>query len=93
MTFTPDTRRAIRTAVHTVGALVMLGFLGWIIWKLPEPEAIGLGLVAILFVREMLHGAENVTARLKFNAGPTGVGGEIDPQAIHEGDSVTMEKE
>ena len=76
-----EIRRAIRTAVHTIGALVMIGYLGWIIWKASGTQLtlIGLGLVAILFVREMLHGAENVTARLKFSANTTGVSGEVDP--------------
>lgn len=76
-----DRRRAIRTTVHTVGALVMLALLAWMIWRMPPTDLkiLALGFVAILFVREMMHGAENVTARLKFNAGPTGVGGEITP--------------
>lgn len=75
----PDTRRAIRTSVHTVGALAMLAMLAWIIWKVPSPTLIGLGLTAILFVREMFHGAENVTARIKFDASTTGVTGEVEP--------------
>lgn len=78
---TPDARRAVRTGVHTAGAMVMLGFLGWIIAKSEggQLSLIGLGLVAILFVREMFHGAENITARLKFAAGTDGVSGEVSP--------------
>lgn len=75
-----DLRRAIRTGVHTIGALAMLAMLGIIIHQLtgdPPRERIALGLVAILFVRELLHGAENVTARVKFRAGLDGVEGEI----------------
>ena len=77
---TPDMRRAIRTFVHTFGALVMLAFLGWIIWKANGGQLtlIGLGLVAILFLRECLHGVENVAARIKFNAGRDGLSGEIE---------------
>lgn len=79
---TPDLRRAIRTGVHTLGALVMLAFLGWIIYRLDGGglTLIGLGLVAILFVREMFHGAENVTARIKFSANTEGVSGEVGPK-------------
>lgn len=76
---TQDQRRAARTIVHSLGALAMLGFLGWVIHKLDGGplERIGLALVAILFVRELLHGAENVTARIKFHAGMDGIDGEI----------------
>lgn len=76
---TPDLRRMVRTIVHTAGALAMLAMLAWIIGKSDAAglKLIGLGLVAILFVREMFHGAENVTARLKFKAGMDGVSGEV----------------
>ena len=86
---TPDRRRAVRTAIHTAGAIAMLGYLGWIIWRSPADKLtiIALGLVAILFVRDMLHGAENVTARLKFGFGKDGVTGEIDPDKKDDGDA------
>ena len=74
----PDSRRAIRTGVHTVGALVMLGYLGWIIGKTDKLQLIALGLVAILFIRELGHAAENVVARIKFSAGLDGFSGEVD---------------
>lgn len=75
----PDRRRATRSIVHAVGALAMLIMLAWIIHKVPAADVriIGLGLVAILFVREMMHGAENVTARVKFKIGLDGASGEV----------------
>ena len=81
MALTPDIRRAIRTGVHTIGALVMLAFLGWIIAKAEGGQLtlIGLGLVAILFIRELLHGGENISARrLAFRFGADGAEGEIE---------------
>lgn len=81
MTLSPDHRRLIRTIVHTAGALVMLGYLGWIIFKSDGGQLtlIGLGLVAILFVRELLHGWENISARrLAFKFGANGAEGEIE---------------
>lgn len=80
MTMVPDTRRTIRTIVHTVGAIVMIGFLGWIIDKSEGEQLtlIGLGLVSILMLRELFHGVENVAARVKFGAGKNGVNAEIE---------------
>ena len=79
---TPDTRRAIRTAVHTIGALSMLGMLAWIVHLLgKEPTWLGwiaMGLIAILFWRELFHGLENVAARIKFHVGKDGMNGEIE---------------
>lgn len=79
---TPDRRRAFRTIVHTVGALVMIGYLGWIIDRLPPDllKTIGWGLIFILALREVSHGAENVTARIKFKAGLDGADVEVDPE-------------
>lgn len=76
---TPDTRRMLRSITQATGALISLGLLGWIIARVDNDSLrmIGLGLVAILFVRELLHGAENVAARVKFHAGVDGVSGEI----------------
>lgn len=76
---TPDSRRALRSVIHAIGALIMLVFLGWIIWRGEHSAIVSLGLVAILFVREMFHGAENVTARIKFGASKDGVTGEVEP--------------
>lgn len=76
----PDYRRAVRTFVHTAGALIMLGFLGWIIHKMDggDLKTLGLGLVGILMIRELFHGVENVAARVKFSAGTTGLNAEIE---------------
>lgn len=60
----------------------MLVMLGWIVYIMPTTQLrlVAMGLIAILFVREMMHGAENVTARVKFSASATGgVSGEVDP--------------
>lgn len=75
-----NNRRGLRTLVHTIGAISMLAMLAWIVAKSGDETAryIGLGLIAILFVREMFHGAENVTARVKFSAGLSGVSGEVE---------------
>lgn len=75
-----DHRRAIRTGIHTFGALVMLGFLGWIIGKAEGGQItlIGLGLVGILMLREIFHGVENVAARVKFSASTTGINAEVE---------------
>lgn len=78
---TPDTRRAVRTAVHAIGAIAMLGMLAWIIHRTENAQAIGLGLVLILLVRELFHGAENVTARIKFKVSATGADAEVEPEA------------
>lgn len=77
---TQDQRRALRTGVHTFGALVMLGYLGWIIWKAEAGQItlIGLGLVGILAFREIFHGVENSVARFKFSAGSDGISGEAE---------------
>lgn len=76
---TPDTRRAVRTAVHAIGAIAMLGMLAWIIYHTRDAVGIAMGLVLILLVRELFHGAENVTARIKFTVSPTGANAEVDP--------------
>lgn len=76
----PDNRRAARTVVHTIGAIVMLGYLGWLIHKMEGGQLtlVALGLVAILLFREALHGIENVAARIKFSVGKDGASGEIE---------------
>lgn len=78
---TPDTRRAVRTCIHAFGALAMLAMLVWIIDKLPPEylQALALGLIGILGLREVFHGAENITARIKLSASPTGADVEIEP--------------
>lgn len=80
---TADERRARRTNVHTAGAIVMLGFLGWIIHKIPadDLQLIAMGLVVILTFREVFHGAENVTARIKAGLGRDGASMEVSPHS------------
>lgn len=81
---TPNTRRAIRTVIHATGALAMLGFLWWIVPRLQGGQLtiLCMGLLAILFVREVFHGAENVAARVKFSANKDGISGEVDPGVL-----------
>lgn len=58
----------------------MLIMLAWLIGivELAERGWIAKGLVAILFLRELFHGAENVASRLSFQAGADGIRGEFD---------------
>ena len=81
MTFSPDERRAIRTLVHALGAVWMLGLLTYLSIVITHDKLLApmLGMIGILFVRELFHGAENVTARIKFNASATGISGEVGP--------------
>lgn len=85
---TQDTRRAIRTGVHTLGALVMIGLLTWSIHLLKtSPQylaVIAMGLIAIMFIREVFHGVENSVARFKFSAGKDGISGEAERGEVHE---------
>lgn len=77
---TEEARRGWRTVVHAIGAVAMLGMLAWIILMPPSAGTvalIALGLISILLVRELGHAAENVTARIKFSATPTGITGEV----------------
>jgi hypothetical protein len=73
----PDDRRALRSAINAVMALIGLGFVGWIIWLLAgEPGLlfyIALALLAINFFREILHGAENLARAIKAKVGRDGV--------------------
>lgn len=75
-----DNRRALRTGVHTVGAIWMLGLLTHIVLVAPKEKlvAIALGLLFILLLREVFHGVENSVARFKFTAGKDGVSGEAE---------------
>lgn len=73
-------RRSLRSIVHAIGALAMLAMLAVLIGivDLTERGWIAKGLVAILFIRELFHGAENVASRFSFRAGVDGVSGEFD---------------
>jgi hypothetical protein len=74
-------RRNWRTAIHGATAIALLFFIWMIIEQADQPtvEWIAKGSIVILFVREFLHGTENVTARVKFGVGKDGVTGEVDP--------------
>ena len=78
---TPNQRRAVRTIVHTLGALWMLGVLTYAVYAIPSEKllVVCIGLIAILFVRELLHGAENVTARVTGKFGIDGTEFSVDP--------------
>jgi hypothetical protein len=75
-----DNRRAIRTGVHTVGAIWALGLLTYIVMVTPPAKLvlIALGLILLLVLREVFHGVENSVARFKFSAGRDGVSGEAE---------------
>lgn len=93
---TPDTRRAIRTIERTLSAFAALAILAWIVGLL-EGNADWLGWIAmalliILGIREFMIGSENVAARIGLDASKDGIKAELDSEAIHDGDSVTVEK-
>jgi len=80
----PDKRRALRSIVQAVVALVIVGLVAWIIHLLrtePEPlYKIALALIGIVFAGTVFYGAENVTRAVRFKAGAdgieAGIGGE-----------------
>jgi hypothetical protein len=69
----PDKRRALRSIVQAVVALVIVGLVAWIIHLLRtevEPlYKIALALVGIVFAGTVFYGAENVTRAVKIKAG------------------------
>lgn len=77
-----DARRALRSITQAVGAAWALGLLTALIVLLdgsPEWRGwIAIGLVLILLVRELFHGAENVAARMDFKVDRTGASGSFD---------------
>ncbi len=93
---TPDTRRASRTIERVLSALIALGLLGWIVGLL-EGNAdwlgwIAMGLLIILGLREFMVGSENVAARLDLSVNKDGASAKLDSEAVHDGDTVTVEK-
>lgn len=84
----PDDRRALRSAVNALMALIGLGFVGWIIWLLAGQAGflfyIALALLAINFVREILHGAENLARAIKAKLGRDGIELSIGEQETDE---------
>lgn len=76
----PDARRALRSIVQAIVALVIVGLVGVIIHHLRgsprELYGIGIGSLVIVGLGTLLYGAENVTRAIKFK-GPLGMEGEI----------------
>jgi hypothetical protein len=76
----PDARRALRSVVQAVVALVVVFLVGVIIHFLrnhpQELYGIGIGCLVIVGIGTLLYGAENVTRAVKFK-GPLGVEGSI----------------
>jgi hypothetical protein len=80
----PDRRRALRSIVQAVVALVIVGLVGWIVHLLRtevEPlYKIALALLGIVFAGTVFYGAENVTRAVKIKAGilEAGIGDDAD---------------
>ena len=77
----PDKRRALRSIVQAVVALVIVGLVAWIVHLLRsevEPlYKIALALLGIVFAGTVFYGAENVTRAVKIKAGASGLEAEI----------------
>jgi hypothetical protein len=80
----PDRRRALRSIVQAVVALVIVGLVGWIIHLLRTEVdplyKIALALLGIVFAGTVFYGAENVTRAVKIKAGilEAGIGEDAD---------------
>jgi hypothetical protein len=80
----PDRRRALRSIVQAVVALVIVGLVAWIVHLLRtevEPlYKIALALLGIVFAGTVFYGAENVTRAVKIKAGilEAGIGDDAD---------------
>lgn len=65
----PDTRRALRSIIQAVISLVILGFVGWLIYLLqadnPSLLKIAMALLGIVGMGTLFYGAENVTRAVK----------------------------
>lgn len=74
----PDKRRALRSIIQAVVALVVVGLVAWIIDLLRHEVDplyhIALALIGIVFAGTALYGAENVTRAVKIKAGPLEAG-------------------
>lgn len=81
----PDSRRALRSIVQAIVALVVVGLVAVIIHHLKgqphELYGIGLGALVIVGIGTLLYGAENVTRAVKFK-GPLGIEGAIGDESI-----------
>jgi Na+/melibiose symporter-like transporter len=81
----PDARRALRSVVQAVVALVVVFLVGVIIHFLrnhpQELYGIGIGCLVIVGIGTLLYGAENVTRAVKFK-GPLGVEGSIGDEPV-----------
>jgi hypothetical protein len=92
----PEARRALRSIVQAVVALVVVGLVAWIIHKLDGNagplERIAMFLCCIVALGTLGYIAENVTRAIKFKIGAGGIEGGIGDDTIRDGDTVTMEK-
>lgn len=80
----PDKRRALRSIVQAVVALVIVGLVAWIIHLLrteTEPlYKIALALLGIVFAGTAGYTMENVTRAFKLSVGPEGLVAEADDE-------------
>lgn len=87
----PDTRRALRSIVQAIVALVVIGLVGWIIDSLrghpKELYGIAVGSLIIVGLGTLLYGAENVTRAVRFK-GPFGIEGGIGDEAARAAEQV-----
>jgi hypothetical protein len=77
----PDSRRGLRSVVHAIVALALIGLLYWLTGLLRTDigglRAIARGALLICGLDALLYGAENVTRAVNFKFGPVqgGIGG------------------
>jgi hypothetical protein len=67
----PDSRRALRSVIHSISALVLTGLLFWLTGLLKHSNegliTIARGALTILGVGEFMYGAENVSRAVKIS--------------------------
>ena len=89
----PDERRALRSVIQAAVALIVVGYVAWIIHLLRQEAnplmQIALGLVAVIGLGTFFYGAENVTRAVKFKAGLTGVEAQIGLDEVTPQDVAT----
>ncbi len=76
-----DARRGLRSIIQAIVALIVVGFVGWIIYLLQNETnpllQICIGLLGIVGMGTLFYGAENVTRAVKLKAGTNGFEAEI----------------